>query len=177
MANGARQSGNGEQVHSSTVSTKWGDVQQQAVPMLRFVHATFTDTPCLLWSAKALASGGSSLLCRTDSGYIWVQLGCPKHSVEPVSSSSLNIMARSEWSWLEKAIVIYFNQRGFLDRLLCTLLRRIANTKRTLTAVRSKLVELRKDRSLHDSRRKTWTEKATQASYGKCVSMWRSAFR
>ena len=79
-------------------------------------------------------------------------------------------MAGSEWTSLEKAIVIYFNQRRFLDRVLCTLLRRIANTERSLTAVRSKLVELRKSRSLYDSKRKTWTKKATRASYGKCVS-------
>lgn len=130
-----------------------------------------------IYGAPKLWSMWVQLLCRTDSGYIWAQLGCPKHGVEPVSSSSLDIMAGSEWTPLEKAILIYFNQRGFLDRVLCTLLRRIASTERSLTAVRSKLADLRKDRSLHDSRRKTWTEKATQASYGKCVSMWRSASR
>ena len=95
----------------------------------------------------------------------------PKHSVESILSPSLDIMARSEWTSLEKAIIIYFNQRHFLDRVLCTLLRRIANTARSLTAVRSKLAELRKDRSLHDSKRKAWTEQATRASHGKGVSV------
>ena len=78
-------------------------------------------------------------------------------------------MARLDWTWREEAIIIYFNQHRFLDRVLCTLLRRIAGTDRTLIAVRSKLVELRKNRSLHDRKLRTWTAKAMRASHGKRV--------
>ena len=78
-------------------------------------------------------------------------------------------MAGVSWTRFEQAIVIYFNNRGYLDKILCRFLRRIANTKRSITAVRSQLAELRKNPAFYDVKQKMWTTEAERSSYGRHI--------
>jgi hypothetical protein len=74
-------------------------------------------------------------------------------------------MAGAGWNWLQRAIVIFFDSLLYAHKTIRTFLRRIANNRRTLTAVRSQLAELRKDPALYNFKQRTWTVEARKLSY------------
>ncbi|KAF3031179.1 hypothetical protein E8E12_000857 [Didymella heteroderae] len=76
-------------------------------------------------------------------------------------------MAGTAWTRYEKAIIIWLNKRGFLDKVVKEQLHRFANKRRTLTAIRSQLAELRKNPTIYNARRRTWNEEAVLESLSK----------
>lgn len=80
-------------------------------------------------------------------------------------------MAGAGWNKFQRAIIIYFNSLRYVHKTIRLLLRLIANNRRTLTAVRSQLAELRKDPALYDPRRRTWTPEAKKLSYSERTSL------
>ncbi|KAI1527436.1 hypothetical protein PtrSN002B_011484 [Pyrenophora tritici-repentis] len=80
-------------------------------------------------------------------------------------------MAGTLWNQFQRAIVIFFDSLLYTHGMIRTLLRRIANNRRTLTAVRSQLAELRKNPALYDSREGTWTAEAKKLSYSERTSL------
>lgn len=65
------------------------------------------------------------------------------------------------WSSDELSIIIEGDMNLYKNKELCTLLKQ-AGTERTITSVRSKLYELRKDDELFDSQNKKWHEDAPE---------------
>lgn len=80
-------------------------------------------------------------------------------------------MAGAFWNLLQIAVILFFEILKCHHNDICTFLFRIAESKRSLTAVRSKLAELRQNPSLYNASQRLWTKKAKKISFSKCLSV------